>query len=163
MMNRFPRWNFAAVEREHCDRTGFVAAPLMLVEMATFGPELPAGRAIRRYLRDHGVTPRVTSSFDNIDTVKTAVAVTSELSILPKRTVMREVAAGTLAVIELEPKLERPVGIIYRRRRTGNGPFSPTAQAFVDFLLEHAGPSAEMIPPPPRSPEPPPAPGSTTP
>ena len=37
MMSRFPRWNFSAVEREQCDRTGFVAAPLMLVEMATLG------------------------------------------------------------------------------------------------------------------------------
>jgi hypothetical protein len=37
MMSRFPRWDFGSIEREHCDRTGFVAAPLMLVEAFTLG------------------------------------------------------------------------------------------------------------------------------
>lgn len=35
MMSRFAREDFSAAEREHCDRTGFVAAPLMLFEAAT--------------------------------------------------------------------------------------------------------------------------------
>ena len=35
MLGRLPRENFPALEREHCDRTGFVVAPPMLVEAFT--------------------------------------------------------------------------------------------------------------------------------
>ena len=35
MLARLPQENFAALEREHCDRTGFVVAPPMLVEAFT--------------------------------------------------------------------------------------------------------------------------------
>ena len=104
--------------------------------------------------------PIVGSVFDNIDTIKSAVAGTHQLAILPKRTVAREVQARTLKMIELEPRLARPVGIIYRRRKTGRGrgaPSAQAAQAFVDHLIAHAGPEAETadtypeIPSNPRS------------
>lgn len=36
MLARFDRRDFAACEKEHCDRTGFVVVPLMLGEMFTF-------------------------------------------------------------------------------------------------------------------------------
>lgn len=113
--------------------------------MVTFEPTLPVGRHLRRYLRENGVTPRITNVFDNIDTIKSAVAVTNQVSILPKRTVLREVAANTLAVIDLLPSLHRPLGIIFHRRGRTNATFSPAAQAFVDFLLEHAGPRVDVI------------------
>jgi DNA-binding transcriptional LysR family regulator len=117
------------------------------LEMAAFEPELPVGRRIRKYLRDHDATPEVVSEFDNIDTIKTAVAVTDQFAILPKRTVMREVQAGTLAAIDLEPALARPIGIIHRRRKgaAGLGAFGPAVQAFVDYLLGHAGPSVDLV------------------
>ena len=35
MLARLPHENFASLEREHCDRTGFVVAPPMLVEAFT--------------------------------------------------------------------------------------------------------------------------------
>jgi len=35
MLARLPREDFAKLEREHCDRTGFVVAPPMLVEIFT--------------------------------------------------------------------------------------------------------------------------------
>ena len=35
MLARLPHENFAELEREHCDRTGFVVAPPMLVEAFT--------------------------------------------------------------------------------------------------------------------------------
>ena len=35
MLARLPHENFAALEREHCDRTGFIVAPPMLVEAFT--------------------------------------------------------------------------------------------------------------------------------
>lgn len=36
MMASFERKNFAACEKEHCDRTGWVVVPLMLGEVFTF-------------------------------------------------------------------------------------------------------------------------------
>lgn len=36
MMASFERKNFAAHEKEHCDRTGWVVVPLMLGEISTF-------------------------------------------------------------------------------------------------------------------------------
>ena len=114
--------------------------------MVSFEAGLPVGRRIRRYLREHGATPTITNVFDNIDTLKSVVAVTDQISILPRRTVLREVAAGTLRVVELDPQLDRTMGIIYPRARRHDGsPFSPAAQAFVEFLLQHAGPEVEQV------------------
>ncbi len=125
--------------------------------MVAFEPDLPVARNIKNYLRDHGVEPDTVNVFDNIDTIKSAVAGTDRLSILPSRTVLREVAAGVLAVVELEPELVRPLGIIHRKSRgahggrngngNGNGhkPFSPAVQAFFNFLLEHAGPHSDVV------------------
>lgn len=112
--------------------------------LATFEASLPVGRHIRRYLKEQGVAPQIATLFDNIDTIKSAVALTDQIAILPRRTVQREVLAGTLAACELAPALVRPVGIIYRRSGRGQGSLSPLAQAFVDFLLEHAGPNVDL-------------------
>jgi DNA-binding transcriptional LysR family regulator len=104
--------------------------------MVTFEHTLPVARRIRRYLRQNGVNPVISSAFDNIDTIKSAVTVTDDIAILPKPTVMREKTAGSLVVIDLEPPFVRPMGIIYRR--TPSAGFRPAVQAFVDFLLDHA-------------------------
>ena len=116
------------------------ASELSDFEMVTFDMDLPVARHIRRYLREQGASPRVTDSFDNIDTIKSAVAVTDRFAILPQRTVGREAEAGTLAVVALEPRLVRPMGILYRRRHRQTAPFAPASQRFVDYLLQHAGP-----------------------
>lgn len=108
--------------------------------MMTFDADLPVGRHIRRYLKDCGAAPRITDDFDNIDTLKHAVAVTDRFTILPVRTVMREVRTQNLVAVELHPPLTRPIGVIFRRRQRQGSPFAPHVQSFVDFLLEHAGP-----------------------
>jgi len=113
--------------------------------MVTFERDLPVARKIKAYLRDNGAGPKVVNVFDNIDTIKTAVAGTDRVAILPKRTVLRDVAAGTLAVVELLPELMRPLGIIHRKRNGAGGLFTPAVQAFVDFLLEHAGPHSDVV------------------
>lgn len=118
---------------------------LSAFEMVGFSPDLPVARRLTRYLRENHANPRVTDVFDNIDTIKSAIAVTDRFAILPKRTVVREVAAGTLAAVDLLPQLVRPIGIIHRRKHKSGQAFGPAAQVFVDFLLEHAGPSVELI------------------
>jgi DNA-binding transcriptional LysR family regulator len=123
------------------------AGELANYPMVTFDTQLPVGRRIRSYLRDHGVSPRITYSFDNIDTIKNAVVVTDQLSILPVRTVLRDVNSGILATAALHPSLVRPLGVIFRKRRRGNGAFIPAVRTFVDYLLEHAGPSVDLVSP----------------
>ena len=120
-------------------------AQLAAYSMATFDTNLPAGRRIRSYLRDNGASPQIAYSFDNIDTIKNAVAVTDCISILPMRTVLHDVEAGSLAVVQLHPALVRPIGVIFRKRQKGNGAFFPAVGTFVDYLLEHAGPNVDIV------------------
>ncbi len=117
---------------------------LQQYEMVTFEPDLPVGRRIREYFKSHNAKPTIINVFDNIDTLKGAVAVTQQVTILPDRTVMREVAAGTLAMLPLTPRLVRPMGIICKRRCRNGSAFPPEAQAFADFLVAHAGPDSDF-------------------
>jgi DNA-binding transcriptional LysR family regulator len=111
-------------------------------EMVTFDTDLPVGRQIREYFKSNGVKPTISNVFDNIDTIKGALAVTEQLSILPRRTVIREVEAGTLAMVTMTPRLLRPLGVIFRRSARNGSAFSPAAKAFADFLAAHAGSDA---------------------
>ncbi|WP_432798502.1 LysR family transcriptional regulator [Poriferisphaera sp. WC338] len=114
-------------------------------EMVTFDTDLPLGRKIRSFLKEHHATPRIAGSFDNIDTVKNAVAVTSTFSILPGRTVLRELEAGTLTLTELRPQMVRPMGVVYRKRhKHQDAAFSPATQQFIDYLLANAGPDTDL-------------------
>jgi DNA-binding transcriptional LysR family regulator len=81
--------------------------------------------------------------FDNIETIKRAVEVSSSLSILPAPTVAREVAAGTLVAIPLSgQQLSRPLGFVYRRDRE----MSVTARRFLEYLQLHAADDLELSP-----------------
>ncbi len=157
-------------------RTRVHASELAAWTMVSFEPDLPVAQQILRYFKEQHIRPRIKHVFDNIDTIKGVVEVTDCFAIVPKRTVLREVAAGRLAVVELEPELLRPIGIVHRRRksRSGHGEsrqkpasgvsgasdvsrpaaqpvepslehFSPAAQLFVAFLLEHAGPKVDSV------------------
>ncbi len=122
------------------------AVELSPFEMVGFERELPVGRAIERYLKEHAATPRLIHSFDNLDTIRAAVAATRRLAILPRRSVARDVAVGTLAVVELVPRLVRPLGVIYRggRGRAGRSGLTPPAAALLEAMLAHEGQTADM-------------------
>ncbi|WP_261341896.1 LysR family transcriptional regulator [Poriferisphaera corsica] len=120
------------------------AEVLTAYNMVTFDTNLPVGRALHRYLRERGARPRIVSTFDNIDTIKNAVALTDGISILPGRTVLHEVEAGVLSTIRLLPQMVRPMGVVYRRKhKTQSASFAPAVQQFVDYLLEQAGPDSD--------------------
>ena len=117
-------------------RRSLHASALGGLEMVGFEPDLPVARSVRRYLKSQKVSPGLVQAVDNIDTMKNVVAATGKVAILPQRTVLREVEAGTLAALALEPELLRPLGIVWARGRS----LSPGAQALLDFLAQHAGP-----------------------
>jgi DNA-binding transcriptional LysR family regulator len=96
-----------------------------------FEPGLMIRKAVDRALRHHGAHVQVTLEFDNIDTVKQAVAGGQGVSILPRPTIQAEVEMGTLVAIPIGiPELVRPLGIIHLRGR----PLSPTVRRFIDVV-----------------------------
>ncbi len=102
-----------------------------------FDAELRISREIRSYLRRHHTQPTVESSFDNIDSIKAAVAETDGVGILPQRTVRVEVARGVLVTAELEPTLMRPLALVHRRDRA----LSPLAASWVKYLRARDAPA----------------------
>jgi DNA-binding transcriptional LysR family regulator len=97
-----------------------------------FDEDLMIRREIDRYLRAQGVDVNLTMHFDNIQMIKEAVALGSGVSILPGRTMQREVEQGRLAAVALNaPELVRPVGIVHRRRKK----LTRAAEAFLGMLI----------------------------
>lgn len=62
MLGRYPAALFPAVAREHCDRTGFVVAPLMAAEAATGGLLFLAGERSPLFLASLGVLALIWAS-----------------------------------------------------------------------------------------------------
>lgn len=97
-----------------------------------FDEGLSIRQALDKFLRDHAVSVNLAMQFDNIQTIKEAVALGSGVSILPSRTMEAEIAAGRLVSIRLDaPDLVRPVGIVHRRRKK----FNRATQCFLDLLV----------------------------
>ena len=75
--------------------------------------------------------PNVAMEFDNIETIKQAIAINSGVSILPRPSVSREIENGMVAAVPLDmPELVRPIGIIHRRQKL----LAPTAAKLLEFL-----------------------------
>lgn len=105
------------------------------LEMVGFSDGLRIRREIDRFLSRHDVEVRVTSEFDNIETLKRAVEVNAGFSLLPVPTFAREAQLGTLVGVPLaDAEFFRPVGILRRR----GVEFGGTAQRFMEFLNEYA-------------------------
>jgi DNA-binding transcriptional LysR family regulator len=111
-------------------------------DFVAFDEDLPIRREIDHYLKHHGVQVRVVLHFDVVQMIKEAVAWGSGISILPARVMHPEIKQGRLASVPLQsPKLFRPLGIIYRRRR----PFNLATQVFLDLLEEKPAPELQSV------------------
>ncbi len=117
-------------------RKAATAEHLRGLDFVAFDRELTIRKEIDRYLRQRSVAINVVMEFDNIETIKQAVEVGAGVSILPQPTVYHEVGRGTLVAIPLiAPQLQRPLGIIHRKRKV----FTPTATKFIELLVESEG------------------------
>jgi len=106
-------------------------ADLNGTEYVAFDEDLTIRRELDRFLRTEGVEVHIAMHFDNIQTIKEAVAFGSGVSILPARTMQAEVAQGRLAAVRLHaPDLVRPVGIVHRKRKK----FNRATEVFLDLL-----------------------------
>ena len=100
-----------------------------------FDPDLVIRHEIDRVLATRGIEPDVVMEFDNIETIKRAIEIDAGVALLPEPTVVREVAAGTLATVRIaDEELVRPLGIISARGR----PLSATVRRFIELLRGHA-------------------------
>lgn len=101
-----------------------------------FERNLPIRKAIDKALRQRGVKIEPAMEFDNIETIKQAIALNSGVSILPRPSVSREVENGMVSAVPLDMvELVRPIGIIHRRQKL----LTPTAGKLLEFLqaLKH--------------------------
>lgn len=98
-----------------------------------FDPDLRIRKAIDRWLKQQNAKVNVVMEFDNIETIKQAIAIAAGVGILPRRTVLKEVGIRTLQTVPLAgPELVRPVGIIHRRRKR----FTPAVSRFIELLRD---------------------------
>jgi DNA-binding transcriptional LysR family regulator len=102
------------------------------LKLVGFDPDLAIRRAIDRFLRQHGVHVETVLEFDNIENIKRAAEVPGGAAILPEPTLLREVAAGTLAAVPFsDARLVRPLAIVHRR----GGDLGLTASRFLELLI----------------------------
>ncbi len=100
-------------------------------DFIAFDEDLSIRRQVDRFLREAGMEISVAMHFDNIQTIKEAVALGPGISILPDCTLQTEIEQGRLLAVPLrEPGLVRPVGIVHRRRKK----LTRAAQSFVELL-----------------------------
>lgn len=100
-----------------------------------FDSDLTIRREIDRVLQLHRAEVKVVMEFDNIETIKRAIEIDAGVALLPEPTVLREVAAGTLAAVPLATdELVRPLGIIYRRGKE----LGSTTRRFIELLQSEA-------------------------
>src|SRR5262245_17956824 len=96
-----------------------------------FDHDLPIRRAIARVLRQAGVRVEVVMQFDNIETIKQAIAIAAGVSILPRPAVAKEVGIRMLGAVPLGiGGLVRPIAIIHRKGKR----LSPAIARFIGVL-----------------------------
>ena len=96
-----------------------------------FDEDLSIRRHLDRFFREEEIEVSIVMHFDNIQTIKEAVALASGVSILPECTIQAEVEQGRLVAVPIRaPDLVRPVGVVHRRRKRLNR----AAQSFLGLL-----------------------------
>ena len=100
-------------------------------KFVAFDRALAIRRAIDRALKRANVKVDVVMEFDNVETIKQAIGIAAGIGILPRPTVVKEIAVRSLAGVPLAlPGLVRPIGIIHRRGQR----FAPAVARFVELL-----------------------------
>ena len=98
-----------------------------------YDPDLPIRRAIDRYLKRRGVQVEPGLEFDSIENIKRAVEVGAGVAILPRTTLEREVASGSLVAVPLiDHPLSRPLAIVHR----GDATLGLAGSRFLDALKD---------------------------
>lgn len=114
-------------------------ASLRDARFIAFDRDIPTRRLVDRFLRARRVPVVIAMELDNIETIKRSVEAGLGVSILPRPALENEIKAGTLVARPLGPtRLQRPIGIIYRRS-AGGGELSVAARALLEVLRRDLG------------------------
>jgi DNA-binding transcriptional LysR family regulator len=98
-----------------------------------FEPDIPTRKALDKILKEYDVEVKHVMEFDNVETVKRAVEIDAGLSIVPKGTVMQEIAKQTLISVTIEDgEFFRPLAAIYKKNKV----LSPAMKQFLAILKE---------------------------
>lgn len=82
-------------------------------------------------LAQHGIHPKISTVFDNLDSIKRSVARGSSLSIMPAYTVPDELEQGKVQALSIVGKpLQRTLELVWKR----DHPLSPPCNAFLDHI-----------------------------
>jgi DNA-binding transcriptional LysR family regulator len=120
-----------APQHRLAQQTSVQLSDLQDLAMVSFDVDLEIRREIDRTLAAARVDVNVVMEFDNIETIKRAIEIDAGVSLLPRPTVDRELAAGTLVALPLAGiEMVRPVGIIVRRGKE----LGKTARRFAQLL-----------------------------
>jgi DNA-binding transcriptional LysR family regulator len=97
----------------------------------SFEADLAIRKAIDRVLRQNAVSVQHAMEFDNIETIKRAVEIEAGIAIVPRSTVVQELAAKTLAELKLEgAQVHCPWAVIHKTHKT----LSPAMKQFITVL-----------------------------
>jgi DNA-binding transcriptional LysR family regulator len=117
------------------------AADLQGERFVAFDHDLAIRRAIDRVLKQAGIRVEVVMQFDNIETIKQAIAIAAGVSILPRAAVAKEAGIRMLATVPLAiGGLVRPIAIIHRRAKR----LTPAVARFVE-VLRKADDAADQV------------------
>ena len=97
---------------------------------------------LERTLRQHGVEPLIGAEFDNLESMKRAVAIGTCLAVLPPYVVQSEVEQGLLHVVPMEG---RPFVRSLRLIRDSSVVLPPIARAFLAEMADHFSALAPLV------------------
>ncbi len=88
-------------------------------KMVTFANDSSTRKFIDKQLRDAGAKTVHCGAYDSVETIKRIVQVENCISIVPAKSIAKEVAAGTLAQVAIQgDALKRPLSYVVSRTRT---------------------------------------------
>ena len=110
-------------------------------DFIAFDEEVTIRRELDRFFRESAISVSIVMQFDNIQSIKEAVALGSGISILPEQTLQTELEMRRLVSIPLHaPDLIRPTGIIHRRKKKLNR----VAREFLELVTSRPYTPAEV-------------------
>ncbi len=100
-------------------------------KFVAFALDIPTRSLIDSILARYGINIRITMEFDNIETIKRAVEISTGISILPKSSLRAELATGSLKAISFSNEhFYRSTGIIIRKDRA----LSKAARHLIELM-----------------------------
>ncbi len=110
-------------------------------KFVAFSPDQPTRKALDRFFRDREVKLATFLEFDDVETVKKAVEVEEALSLVPRKSVEKEIAARLLVGVEIHAvRIRRPLAVLSRRNVARSSAF----RALVECLRELAAPELKV-------------------